>query len=95
MTMSKKTAQLAERVRSKLYELPEEKIAEVLDFVDFLAERYAKPKQIPVSKRGSREALLECIGIWAFEPGELDELLIEIEHGRLTELEEEYEGLSA
>ncbi|TEU14262.1 MAG: DUF2281 domain-containing protein [Anaerolineales bacterium] len=88
MTMSKKTAQLAERVRTKLYELPEEKIAEVLDFVEFLAERYAQPKEILVSKRGSREALLECIGIWAFEPGELDELLIKIEHGRQMELEE-------
>ena len=40
MKMSNKTAQLAERVKTKLYELPEEKIAEVLDFVEFLAERY-------------------------------------------------------
>lgn len=87
MTMSKKTAQLAEQVKTKLYELPEEKIAEVMDFVEFLAERYAQPKEIPTSKRGSREALLECIRIWALEPGELAELLIEIEHGRLMELE--------
>jgi len=93
--MSKKTARLAERVRTKLYELPEEKIVEVLDFIEFLAERYAQLKEIPVSKRGSREALLECVGIWAFEPGELDELLSEIEHGRLMELEEEYERLPA
>jgi len=93
--MSKRTAQLAERVRTKLYELPEEKIAEVLDFVEFLAERYTQLGKRPVSKRGSREALLECIGIWAFEPGELDELLIEVEHGRLMELEEEYERLPA
>lgn len=92
--MNKKAAQLAERVRTRLYELPEDKVAEVLDFVEFLAERYAQPKEIPISKRGSREALLECIGIWAFEPGELDELLTEIEHGRLMELEE-YERLPA
>jgi hypothetical protein len=83
--MSNKTVQLVERVRTKLYELPEEKLAEVLDFVEFLAERYAQPKEI-ISKRGSHEALLECIGIWAFEPGELDELLTEIKHGRLMEL---------
>lgn len=93
--MNTKAAQLAERVRTRLYELPEDKVAEVLDFVEFLAERYAQPKEIPISKRGSREALLECIGIWAFEPGELDELLTEIEHGRLMELEEEYERLPA
>ena len=60
----------------------------VTEFAEFLTERYTQPKEIPVSKRGSREALLECIGIWAFDPGELDELLIEIEHGRLMELEE-------
>lgn len=87
--MSQKTAQLAERVKTKLYELPEEKVAEVLDFIEFLAERYTQPPQeILVSKRGSREALLECIGVWAFEQGELDELLIEVKHGRLMELEE-------
>ena len=70
---------MAERVRTKLYELPETKIAEVLDLVEFLAKRYAQSKETLVSKCNSRGVLLECIGLWAFEPGELDELLIEIE----------------
>jgi hypothetical protein len=87
MKMSNKTTQLAERVRTKLYESPEEKIAEVLDSVGFLAKRYARPKET-IFKRGSREALLECISIWALVSGELGEILTEIEHGRLMELEE-------
>ena len=93
--MSEEATQLAERVKTKLYELPDEKIAEVLDFVEFLAERYNPPKEIPIPKRGSREALLECIGIWTFEMGELDELLLEIERGRVMEVEEEDERLPA
>lgn len=45
--------------------------------------------QLPLS-RGSREALLECIGLWKFEPGELDEILADLEESRLMELEEDY-----
>ena len=29
--------------------------------------------------RGSREALLECLGTWAFDSGELDEIMADIE----------------
>ena len=45
--------------------------------------------------RGSREALLECMGLWKFEPGELDEILADLEESRLMELEEDYGDLFA
>lgn len=48
--------------------------------------------RLPLS-RGSREALLECIGLWKFEPGELDEILADLEESRLMELEEDYGDL--
>jgi len=50
--------------------------------------------QLPLS-RGSREALLECMGLWKFEPGELDEILADLEESRLMELEEDYGDLFA
>ena len=70
--MNKSTTRLIEQVQSHLARLPEEKVIEVLDFVQFLAARSTSPGHPP---RGSLEALQECIGIWKFEPGELDEVL--------------------
>ncbi len=45
-------------------------------------------------QQGSRDALLECVGIWEFGPGELDEILGDIEQSRMMELETEYAQLS-
>ena len=70
--MNRKTAHLIEEVQLHLSQLPEDKVAEVLDFVQFLVARNALS---PHPRRGSLEALQECIGIWEFEPGELDEIL--------------------
>ncbi len=86
------TLQLIEQVKSHLSRLPEDKIIAVLDFVQFLATRSA-PTTSPHS--GSPEALQECIGIWQFEPGELDEILLNIDQSRLMELDEENDRLLA
>ncbi len=66
-------------------ELPDDKLVEVLDFVEFLHARYAAP---PQPKRGSPEAILKHVGKFHFEPGELDRLLGEIEQMRLMDMEE-------
>jgi hypothetical protein len=36
------------------------------------------------------DAFLECAGTWAFEPGELEEILQDIERSRLMEIEERH-----
>jgi len=72
---------LLEELTSKLQELPEDRLQEVLDFVDFLRNR-----PIQRSKRGSPEALLQHVGAWSFEPGELDRLLADIQRMREMEL---------
>jgi len=51
-----------------------------MDFVEFL-----EWKTGGTSKRGSAEALLPHAGCWRFEPGELEEILADIE--RLREME--------
>lgn len=73
--MNERTAQLIKQVQSHLSRLPEDKVAEVLDFVQFLAARSA-PAGRP--GRGSLGALQECVGFWEFQPGELDEILADI-----------------
>jgi len=73
---------LLKELTGKLQELPEDRLQEVLDFVDFLRSR---PIQQP--KRGSPEALLGHAGTWSFEPGELDRLLAEIQEMREMELD--------
>ena len=86
--MRVKAAQLAERIALEVRDLPEERVQEVLDFIEFLKSKWEKERRPP---RGSPEALLECAGIWQFEPGELDELLADIERMRDMELEPEME----
>lgn len=61
-------AEIVEEVLSKLIHLPEDKLREVLDFVDFLNFKEAS------RNRGSAEAILSCFGTWKFEAGEWDEI---------------------
>ncbi|MGQ9625558.1 MAG: DUF2281 domain-containing protein [Anaerolineae bacterium] len=78
--------QQAELIRA-LQELPEEKVQEVIDFTNYLWEKYARPRP----PRGSAEAILEALeqgGPLQFEPGELERLLTEIEQMREMDLEE-------
>lgn len=89
--MNRKTAQLIDQVQQQLSNLPEDRVLEVLDFVQFLASRTAPSQDV---HRGSPEALQECIGVWEFMPGELDEILADIEQSRLMELESQNDQLS-
>ena len=60
--------------------LPAEKIEEILDFADYLSQRYDPSPP----ERGSAEAILRHAGKMQFEPGELDQLLTELSASRLT-----------
>ena len=78
--------------------LSDEEVAAVWRFVEELLRHRAELKETqapyvaPVKTagemnhrtppRGSREALLECLGTWAFDPGELDEIMADIEQVR-------------
>jgi hypothetical protein len=73
------------RLVAELQDLPGDKLEEVLDFVGYLKAKLAESPAEKKPRRGSAEALLECAGIWEFEPGELDKLLEDIE--RMREME--------
>jgi hypothetical protein len=85
----------------------DEEVAAVWHFVEGLVQHRAILKDIQAPyvasaetaeeaiyhtpPQGSHEALLECLGTWEFEPGELDEILADIERARMMELEEEHD----
>ena len=73
---------LLRELAGKLQELPEDRLQEVVDFVDFLRSR-----PIQQSKRGFAEGLLQHVGTWSFTPGELDRLLSDIRQMREMELD--------
>jgi hypothetical protein len=94
------TAQLRQLAIDKLNKLPQERLIEVLDFIDFVILRSREQSdtvssQIPAAPRGSLEDLLACVGTWKFEPGELEEILQDIEQSRLMELDEQNDELLA
>ncbi len=76
------TPELLRDLAGKLQELPEDRLREVLDFVDFL-----QGHRIQQSNRGSPEALLRHVGTWSFAPGELDRLLADIQEMREMEVD--------
>ncbi|MCL5957979.1 MAG: DUF2281 domain-containing protein [Chloroflexi bacterium] len=62
--------------------LPDERLEEVRDFVEFLRRKAGGPK------RGSPEALLQLLGSWDGPSGELDRLVEEIYEARHQEEED-------
>ncbi len=76
------TPELLRDLTGKLQELPEDRLREVLDFVDFLRRH-----QLQQYKRGSREALMGHVGTWSFAPRELDRLLSDVQEMREMELD--------
>ena len=88
----KDTAQLRQSAIEKLSALPQEKLVEVLDFIDFITVSPRK-RETPPTALPAPDAFLECAGTWEFEPGELEEILQDIEQSRLMELEEQHGGL--
>ncbi len=61
--------------------LPEDRLEEVRDFVEFLRHRTSGPR------RGSPAALLRCFGTWEGPSGELNRLVEEIYEARHQEEE--------
>lgn len=84
-------AQLKQFAIEKLDRLPREKLVEVLDFIDFLVHY---PRRSSPDAFLPPDAFLECAGTWKFEPGELEDILKDIEHSRLMELEEHNASLA-
>jgi hypothetical protein len=83
-------AQLRQSAIEKLNRLPGEKLVVALDFIDFLMLRQAASADLPAP-----DAFVECAGTWEFEPGELEEILQDIERSRLMEIEEQRGDLLA
>jgi hypothetical protein len=78
---------LLNRLVAVVQELPEDKVLEVYDFADYLQRKY-RPRDL---ERGSAEAILQAlerVGPLQFEPGELDDLLTDIERMRAMDLDE-------
>jgi len=87
---------LKQEAIERLDKLSPSRLLQVLDFIDFLLRRPALPGiQEVTGPRGSLEDLLAIVGIWEFEPGELEDILQGIEQSRLMELEESYDRLLA
>ena len=86
----KETIQLKQSIIKKLDTLSKEKLIEVLDFVNALItqSKHATTSPEDTTPQGSLEDLFACVGIWEFEPEELDEILEAIEESRLIELAE-------
>jgi hypothetical protein len=89
-------AQLRRSAINQLNQLPPHRLVQALDFINYLLEHPGPTVPTkPEAPRGSLEDLLTCTSIWRFEPGELEEILQDIEQSRLMELEETYDNLSA
>ncbi len=85
--MEQTKERLLDRLVETAQELPEDKLIEIIDFAGYLQSQYSRRQP----ERGSPEAILQAlerVGPLQFEPGELDQLLAEIEQMRLMDLEE-------
>lgn len=90
--MERRKNDLAHRLLMAVQDLPEDKVAEILDFTEYLHGKYAERRP----ERGSPEAILHDLaenGPLQFEPGELDALLDDIEQARDSDLEEHSEPM--
>jgi hypothetical protein len=77
---------LTGRLLRAVQDVPDDKIGEAIDFVEYLQSKYGQ-RQPP---RGSAEAILQGLretGGLQFEPGELESLLAQIEQDRDSELD--------
>ena len=75
--MTQQTSPSAQEIEAILAELPADKVQEVVDFASYLRHRYGS-----TPKRGSARAILQALettGPLAFEEGELEMILEELE----------------
>ena len=75
-TVNRTRTALIQAIITQLQDLPQERIQEVSDFVEFLKRKTQSASQ---PKRGSAEALLTCAGTWVFNEGERETLENEIQ----------------
>lgn len=83
--MDRTRVNLLDRLMHTAAGVPDDKLREVVDFADFLEQRQNDREPA----RGSAEAILQAldrVGPLEFEPGELDELLDEIERMRMLDI---------
>ncbi len=72
-------------VIERLDHLPLPALHDVLSYVEAQLNQSNLAQQID-GPQGTVQDLLACAGTWHFEPGELEEILADIEQGRLLEL---------
>ena len=82
--MEQTKERLLNQLVAVVQDLPQDKLLEVYDFAGYLQSKYSTRRP----ERGSAEAILQHVGKFRFEPGELDQLLEEIEQMRLMDLAE-------
>lgn len=83
--------QLKVLVKERIDLLPTDALQEVADLVESLLSENDLI-EIPAKAAmpgGTVADLLACAGTWVFEPGEIEEILRDIELGRLMELEKD------
>jgi len=86
--------QLQQSAIDRVRLLNSDRLIQVIDFIDFLLERSEASRiTAPGRPQGGVEDLLAVAGIWQFEPGELQEILQDIEQSRLMELEKQSDSL--
>ena len=82
--------QLQQTTISQLEQLSVKQLIQTLHFIQSLLKKTVIPSlTLPDSPSGRLENLLACSGIWEFAPGELDDILHDIETSRLMELDVE------
>jgi len=85
-TKKKNTKEL---ILERLDRLPLYHLQQVLTFSDFMLYEVAQssqPLSIDNPQKGTPQDLLACVGLWQFDPGELEEIMADIEQGRSMEL---------
>jgi hypothetical protein len=87
----KEPVQLKESVKERIDQLPEQALWEVSQLVDNLLDQMhtGESQGADTVAQGTVEDLLACAGTWKFDPGELEEIMRDIEQNRLMELEED------
>ncbi|MCF6150257.1 MAG: DUF2281 domain-containing protein [Candidatus Kuenenia sp.] len=72
--------ELTEVVSEKMKELSDDTIKEVIDFIEFLKSKKTQ------GEKGSPEKVLQHLGTWKFEKGEIDKILEDIQTLREIEV---------
>lgn len=84
-----------ELISQRLDKLPLPQLQQVLTFADFILYQQPQPSIEALANTSTEnpmpapDAFVHLAGLWKFEPGELEDIMQDIEQGRLMELEKE------